>query len=175
VDDRPFNVLFLCTGNSARSIIAEAILSKLGVGRFRAYSAGSHPKSRVNPHTVQLLQGLGYDTSGFRSKSWSEFAKPGAPPLDFVFTVCDNAAGEACPVWPGQPMTAHWGIPDPAEATGSAAEIALAFKDAYRMLNQRIGIFIALPLRSLDQLSLQNKLREIGRMEGATLKAAEPT
>jgi arsenate reductase len=112
---------------------------------------------------------------GFRSKSWSEFAKPGAPPLDFVFTVCDNAAGEACPVWPGQPMTAHWGIPDPAEATGSPAEIALAFKDAYRMLNQRIGIFTALPLRSLDRLSLQNKLREIGRMEGATLKAAEPT
>jgi arsenate reductase len=175
VADRPFNVLFLCTGNSARSIIAEAILNKVGVGRFRAYSAGSHPKGRVNPRTIQLLDGLDYDTSAFRSKSWSEFAKPGAPPLDFVFTVCDNAAGETCPVWPGQPMTAHWGIPDPAEATGSTAEIALAFKDAYRMLNQRIGIFIALPLRSLDQLSLQNKLREIGRMEGATLKAAEPT
>jgi arsenate reductase len=175
VADRPFNVLFLCTGNSARSIIAEAILNKLGAGRFRAYSAGSRPKGRVDPYTMQLLDGLDYDTSGFRSKSWSEFAKPGAPPLDFVFTVCDNAAGEACPVWPGQPMTAHWGIPDPAEATGSPAEIALAFKDAYRMLNQRIGIFVALPLRSLDQLSLQNKLREIGRMEGATLKAAEPT
>jgi arsenate reductase (thioredoxin) len=175
VADRPFNVLFLCTGNSARSIIAEAILNKVGVGRFRAYSAGSHPKGRVNPRTIQLLDGLDYDTSAFRSKSWSEFAKPGAPPLDFVFTVCDNAAGETCPVWPGQPMTAHWGIPDPAEATGSTAEIALAFKDAYRMLNQSIGIFIALPLRSLDQLSLQNKLREIGRMEGATLKAAEPT
>jgi arsenate reductase len=175
VADRPFNVLFLCTGNSARSIIAEAILNKVAAGRFHAYSAGSQPKGRVNPHTIQLLDGLDYDTSGFRTKSWSEFAKPGAPPLDFVFTVCDNAAGEACPVWPGQPMTAHWGIPDPAEATGSPAEIALAFKDAYRMLNQRIGIFIALPLRSLDQLSLQNKLREIGRMEGATLKAAEPT
>jgi arsenate reductase len=175
VADRPFDVLFLCTGNSARSIIAEAILNKVGAGRFRAYSAGSHPKGRVNPDTIQLLQGLGYDTSDFCSKSWSEFAKPGAPPLDFVFTVCDNAAGEACPVWPGQPMTAHWGIPDPAEATGSPAEIALAFKDAYRMLNQRIGIFTALPLRSLDQLSLQNKLREIGRIEGATLKAAEPT
>jgi arsenate reductase len=175
VADRPYSVLFLCTGNSARSIIAEAILNKLGAGRFRAYSAGSYPKGRVNPHTIQLLDGLDYDTSGFRSKSWSEFAKPGAPTLDFVFTVCDNAAGEACPVWPGQPMTAHWGIPDPAEATGSPAEIALAFKDAYRMLNQRIGIFIALPMRSLDQLSLQNKLREIGRMEGATLKAAEPT
>jgi arsenate reductase (thioredoxin) len=175
VADRSFNVLFLCTGNSARSIIAEAILNKVAAGRFRAYSAGSHPKGRVNPPTIQLLQSLDYDTSGFRSKSWSEFAKPGTPPLDFVFTVCDNAAGEACPVWPGQPMTAHWGIPDPAEATGSPAEIALAFKDAYRMLNQRIGIFIALPLRSLDQLSLQNKLREIGQIEGAALKAAEPT
>jgi arsenate reductase (thioredoxin) len=175
VVDRPYRVLFLCTGNSARSIIAEAILNKVATGRFCAYSAGSQPKGRINPHTVQLLQGLGYDTSNFRSKSWSEFAKPGASPLDFVFTVCDNAAGEACPVWPGQPMTAHWGIPDPAEATGSPAEIALAFKDAYRMLNQRIGIFIALPLRSLDQLSLQSKLRAIGRMEDATLKAAEPT
>ena len=175
VTDRPFNVLFLCTGNSARSIMAEAILNKLGAGKFHAYSAGSQPKGKVNPHTIQLLQGLDYDTSGFRSKSWNEFAKPGAPPLDFVFTVCDNAAGEACPVWPGQPMTAHWGIPDPAEAKGTPAEIALAFKDTYRMLYQRIGIFTALPLRSLDQLSLQNKLREIGRMRGATAKAAEPT
>ena len=162
--DRPFNALFLCTGNSARSIIAEAILNKLGQGKFRAYSAGSQPKGQVNPNTIQLLQGLGYDTSSFRSKSWSEFAKPGAPPLDFVFTVCDNAAGEACPVWPGQPMTAHWGVPDPAEARGSEAEIALAFKDAYRMLFQRIGIFTALPIRGLDKLSLQNKLREIGHM-----------
>ena len=139
-------------------------MNKLGQGKFRAYSAGSQPKGRVNPNTIQLLRGLGYDTSSFRSKSWSEFAKPGAPPLDFVFTVCDNAAGEACPVWPGQPMTAHWGIPDPAEARGSEAEIALAFKDAYRMLFQRIGIFTALPIRSLDKLSLQNKLREIGHM-----------
>ena len=163
--DRPFNALFLCTGNSARSIIAEAILNKLGQGKFRAYSAGSQPKGQVNPNTILLLQGLGYDTSSFRSKSWSEFAKPGAPPLDFVFTVCDNAAGEACPVWPGQPMTAHWGIPDPAEARGSEAAIALAFKDAYRMLFQRIGIFTALPIRSLDKLSLQNKLREIGHMD----------
>jgi arsenate reductase len=174
VTDRRYNVLFLCTGNSARSIIAEAILNKLGAEKFHACSAGSQPKDQVNPHTIQLLQSLDYDTSGFRSKSWSEFAMPGAPALDFVFTVCDNAAGEACPVWPGQPMTAHWGIPDPAEAKGSPAEIALAFKDAYRMLNQRIGAFTALPLRSLDQLSLQNKLREIGRMEGATVKAAEP-
>ncbi len=172
--DRTYNVLFLCTGNSARSILAEAILNKLGAGKSRAFSAGSQPKGRVHPETLRLLQGLGYDISGFRSKSWSEFAKPGAPSLDFVFTVCDNAAAEACPVWPGQPMTAHWGVPDPAEARGNPAEIALAFKDAYRMLNQRIGIFTSLPLRSLDQLSLQNKLRDIGRMHGATLKTAEP-
>lgn len=171
--ERPFNTLFLCTGNSARSIIAEAILNKIGQGKFRAYSAGSHPKGQVNPNTIQLLHGLGYDTSGFRAKSWNEFAKPGAPALDFVFTVCDNAAGETCPVWPGQPMTAHWGVPDPAEAQGSEAEIALAFKDAYRMLFQRIGIFTALPIRSLDKLSLQNRLREIGRVTDAVAK--EPT
>jgi arsenate reductase (thioredoxin) len=171
----PFNVLFLCTGNSARSIMAEAILNKLGAGKFRAYSAGSQPKGRVNPHTIQLLQSLSYETSGFRSKSWNEFARPGAPALDFVFTVCDNAAGETCPVWPGQPMTAHWGVPDPAEAKGSPAEIALAFKDAYRMLHQRIGVFTALPIRSLDQLSLQRRLKDIGRMDGATAKAKEPT
>jgi arsenate reductase (thioredoxin) len=169
--DRAYNVLFLCTGNSARSIIAEAILNKIGAGRFRAVSAGSQPKGQVNPHTVELLGGLGYDTARLRSKSWSEFARPGAPPLDFVFTVCDNAAGEACPVWPGQPMTAHWGIPDPAEAKGSAAEIALAFKDAYRMLHRRIEIFAALPIKSLDQLSLQHRLKEIGRLDGATAKA----
>jgi arsenate reductase (thioredoxin) len=168
--ERPFNTLFLCTGNSARSIIAEAILNKIGQGKFRAYSAGSQPKGQVNPNTIRLLQNLGYDTSGFRSKSWNEFAKPGAPALDFVFTVCDNAAGETCPVWPGQPMTAHWGVPDPAEAQGSEAEIALAFKDAYRMLNQRIGIFTALPIRNLDKLSLQNRLREIGRMTDAVAK-----
>jgi arsenate reductase len=163
VADQSFNVLFLCTGNSARSIMAEAILNKAGAGKFRAYSAGSQPKGQVHPETIRLLQGLGYDTSGFRSKSWNEFAKPGAPPLDFAFTVCDNAAGETCPVWPGQPMTAHWGIPDPAEAKGNAAEIALAFKDAYRMMFQRIGIFTALPLRSLDRMSLHSKLKEIGR------------
>jgi arsenate reductase (thioredoxin) len=173
--DRPYNVLFLCTGNSARSIMAEAILNKLGAGKFRAYSAGSQPKGRVHPQALQLLQSLGYDTSGFRSKSWSEFADPGAPLLDFVFTVCDNAAGEVCPIWPGQPMTAHWGLPDPAEAKGNRAEIALAFKDTYRMLNQRIGIFTSLPLRSLDRLSLQKELREIGRIEGATAKVAEAT
>ena len=169
---RQFNVLFLCTGNSARSIMAEAILNKLGVGKFHAFSAGSAPKGQVHPQTLRLLQSLGYDTVSFRSKSWNEFAKPGAPALDFVFTVCHNAAGEACPLWPGQPMTAHWGVPDPAAATGNAAEVALAFKDAYRMLHQRIGVFAALPLGSLDRLSLQKRLREIGGTEGA---AAEPT
>jgi protein-tyrosine-phosphatase len=163
VADQPFNVLFLCTGNSARSIMAEAVLNRLGAGKFRAYSAGSQPKGKVHPETLRLLRSLNYDTSGFRSKSWGEFANPGAPLLDFVFTVCDNAAAETCPVWPGQPMTAHWGVPDPAEAKGNEAEIALAFKDAYRMLNQRIGIFTALPLRSLDELSLQKRLNEIGR------------
>jgi arsenate reductase len=175
VGDRPFNVLFLCTGNSARSIMAQALLNKLGAGRFRAFSAGSQPKGQVHPETIRLLQSLDYDTSGFRSKSWSEFADPGAPLLDFVFTVCDNAAGETCPLWPGQPMTAHWGIPDPADAGGSPAEIALAFKDAYRMLRQRIGVFTALPIGSLDQLSLQSKLKEIGRMQRATGKAVEPS
>jgi protein-tyrosine-phosphatase len=173
--DRPFNVLFLCTGNSARSIMAEAILNKLGRGKFRAYSAGSHPNGQVNPHAIRLLQSLDYDTPAFRSKSWNEFAKPGAPVLDFVFTVCDNAAGESCPVWPGQPMTAHWGVPDPAEAKGTPAEIALAFKDAYRMLHHRIGIFTALPIRSLDQLSLQQRLKDIGRMDDAAAKAKEPS
>jgi protein-tyrosine-phosphatase len=154
--------------------MAEAILGKVGAGKFRAYSAGSQPKGRVNLHAIELLRSLGYDTSAFRSKSWSEFADPGAPALDFVFTVCDNAAGESCPVWPGQPMTAHWGVPDPAETSGSAAEIALAFKDAYRRLARRIEVFSALPIRSLDRLSLQNRLADIGRMEGATAKAHEP-
>src|SRR5712675_1097944 len=173
--DKIYNVLFLCTGNSARSIIAEAILNKLGAGNFRAYSAGSQPKSHVSPNTIHLLKSLGFDTSGYRSKSWDEFAKAGEPKFDFVFTVCDNAAAEACPIWSGQPMTAHWGITDPAEATGTPAEIAMAFKEAYRLLNQRIGIFTALPLHSLDRLSLQSKLRDIGRMEGSTAKATEAT
>jgi arsenate reductase (thioredoxin) len=173
--DHPYNVLFLCTGNSARSIIGEAILNRLGAGHFRAYSAGSHPKGEINLNTIHPLQSLGYDTSGYRSKSWDEFVRAGGPKFDFVFTVCDSAAAEACPVWPGQPMTAHWGIPDPAEATGTQAEIALAFKDAYRLLNQRIGIFTALPLRSLDRLSLQSKLRDIGHMEGSTARATEAT
>ena len=154
--------------------MAEAILNKLGAGKFRAYSAGSQPKGQLHAETTRLLQGLGYDISGFRSKSWNEFARPGAPSLDFVFTVCDDAAGETCPLWPGQPMTAHWGIADPAQAEGNAAEIALAFKDAYRMLHQRIGIFAALPIRSLDRLSLQSKLKDIGRMQGATAKVTEP-
>ena len=165
------NVLFLCTGNSARSILAEAILNKIGKGAFAAFSAGSQPQGAVHPQTLSLLSGLGHDISGLRSKSWNEFAKPGAPRLDFVFTVCDNAAGETCPFWPGQPMTAHWGVPDPAAATGSDAEVALAFKDAYRMLHQRIAIFAALPLRSLDRMSLQNRLREIGTVS----EAKEPT
>jgi arsenate reductase (thioredoxin) len=165
-----FNVLFLCTGNSARSIIAEAILNKVGEGKFRAYSAGSHPKGAVNPGTIRLLNGLGYETSGFRSKSWDEFAKPGAVQFDFVFTVCDDAAGETCPLWPGKPMTAHWGIPDPAAATGSDTEVALAFNEAYRLLSQRIGIFAALPIDKLDRLTLHRKLRDIGHMEGSTAK-----
>ena len=172
--DRPFNVLFLCTGNSARSVMAEAILNKLGAGKFRAFSAGSQPKGRVHPEAIRLLQSLGHDVAGFRSKSWGEFADPGAPVVDFVFTVCDHAASEACPVWPGQPMTAHWGVPDPAAAEGSPAEVALAFKDAYRMLHQRIGVFAALPIRALGQLGLQSKLKEIGRMGSATANADEP-
>jgi arsenate reductase (thioredoxin) len=166
--ERVFNVLFLCTGNSARSIMAEAILNKLGKGKFRAYSAGSQPKDEVHSEALRLLESLHYDTNGLRSKTWSEFAQPGAPPLDFVFTVCDNAAGEACPFWPGRPSSAHWGIPDPAAAQGSSEEVALAFESAYRMLSQRIGAFAALPLRSLDQKTLQSKLKEIGRMEGAS-------
>lgn len=165
-----YNVLFLCTGNSARSVLAEAILNKIGAGKFRAYSAGSHPKGQVNPNTTQLLTRLGYDTAACRSKSWDEFAQPGAPELDFIFTVCDDAAGETCPVWPGKPMTAHWGVPDPAAVTGTPGEIALAFSDAYRMLRRRIEVFAALPLQALDRLTVQARLREIGRMEGATAK-----
>jgi arsenate reductase (thioredoxin) len=168
--DRPFNVLFLCTGNSARSIMAEAILNKLGARKFSAHSAGSQPKGLVHPETMRLLQSLGYDTSDLRSKAWREFAAPGAPPVDFVITVCDNAAGEVCPIWSGQPMTAHWEIPDPAIAAGSPAEVALAFKDAYQMLHHRISIFTSLP-RSLDQLSLRVKVREIGHLPGPTKKA----
>jgi arsenate reductase (thioredoxin) len=150
-------------------------LEQGGAGHFRAYSAGSQPKGQINPNTIRLLQSLGYDTSGYRSKSWDEFAEAGEPKFDFVFTVCDSAAAETCPIWPGQPMTAHWGIADPAEAAGTPAEIALAFREAYRLLNQRIGIFTGLPLRSLDRLSLQRKLRDIGDIEGSTAKATEAT
>jgi arsenate reductase len=163
--DQAFNVLFLCTGNSARSILAEAILNREGKGSFRAFSAGSQPKGQVHPYTLDLLRKLNFDVSGPRSKSWSEFSGPGAAPLDFVFTVCDNATGEACPFWPGQPMTAHWGIPDPAAATGNEAELRLAFADAFRLLNNRISIFVSLPLRSLDKLSLQRQLDSIGKVK----------
>ena len=173
--ERVYNVLFLCTGNSARSILAEAILNKDARGKFRAFSAGSQPKGSPNPYALDLLRTSGYDTGGLRSKSWAEFAQAGAPKLDFVFTVCDNAAGESCPLWPGQPMTAHWGIPDPAAATGSEAEIALAFKDAYRMLKRRIDLFLALPIAKLDSLVLHARLKEIGRGEGATEKTNQMT
>jgi arsenate reductase (thioredoxin) len=169
---RPFNVLFLCTGNSARSILAEAIMNRLGQGRFRAYSAGSQPKGAVHPQAVALLNKLNFDTTGLRSKSWTEFSPTGAPELDFVFTVCDNAAAESCPLWPGQPMTAHWGIPDPAAATGTDAQVAIAFAEAYRMLNARISIFVSLPMRSLDQLSLQKQLDEIGKTNDGGASAA---
>jgi arsenate reductase (thioredoxin) len=162
-DQRVYNVLFLCTGNSARSIMAETILNRAGQGRFHAFSAGSHPKRHVHPYALQLLEKLHYDVSQLKSKSWAEFAKPGAPKLDFVFTVCDNAAAEACPIWPGQPMTAHWGVPDPAEATGTEAEIRFAFADVLRMLTNRINIFVSLPIRSLDQLALQKQLDAIGK------------
>jgi arsenate reductase len=164
MNDNPiFNVLFLCTGNSARSIIAEALLNKYGSGRFRAYSAGSHPKGAVHPMALDLLEKLGIPLAGLRSKSWDEFARPGAPTLDFVFTVCDNAAGEICPVWPGQPMTAHWGIPDPAAAEGTEDERRKAFADALRQLTNRIRIFTSLPVGKLDRIALQRRLDEIGR------------
>lgn len=165
MSDRILNVLFLCTGNSARSVLAEAILNKLGAGKFRGYSAGSQPKGQVHPRTLELLQSLGYDTSGFRSKSWDEFAKPGAPPIDFIFTICDNAAGESCPLWPGRPMTAHWGVPDPAEATGSDAQVALAFKAAYATLLRRIELFAALPFDRRDRMTIGARLRDIGELD----------
>jgi len=154
--------LFLCTGNSARSILAEAILLREGSGRFNAYSAGSQPKPQPHPFAIDLLSKLNHDTGFARSKSWDEFAGPDAPQMDFVFTVCDNAANETCPIWPGQPMTAHWGVPDPAAAEGSEAERRLAFADAYRMLSNRISVFINLPLASLDRLALQTHLNRIG-------------
>jgi len=159
----PLNVLFLCTGNSARSILAECILNREGMGRFRAYSAGSMPAGKVNPLALNLLRKLNYDVSSLHSKSWEEFAGADAPQLDFVFTVCDNAANEVCPIWPGQPMTAHWGLPEPASVQGTEAEKAFAFDDTYRMLNQRISIFVNLPLESLNKLSLQKQLDAIGK------------
>ncbi|HZM07930.1 MAG TPA: arsenate reductase ArsC [Methylocella sp.] len=161
--EKTYNVLFLCTGNSARSIIAETILNRLGQGRFRAHSAGSRPTGQIHPYAVDLLKNVGFDTVGLRSKSWDEFAAPGAPPLDFVFTVCDDAASEECPHWPGQPMTAHWGMPDPAAARGNEAERRLAFADTLRMLSNRISIFVSLPIRSLDMMSLQKRIDEIGQ------------
>jgi len=159
---RPYNVLFLCTGNSARSILAEALLSRFGAGKFNAFSAGSLPKGAVHPQALRLLERSNFKTDGFRSKSWDEFAQPGAPTLDFVFTVCDNAAGEVCPVWPGQPMTAHWGVPDPAAVQGTEAEVAKAFLDVYGRLSNRISIFVNLPIAGLDRLSLQSRLDAIG-------------
>lgn len=163
--DKVYNVLFLCTGNSARSILAEAILAREGIGRFKAFSAGSQPKGEVHPQALALLKKLNYSTDFARSKDWNEFAEPGAPEMDFVFTVCDNAANETCPVWPGQPVSAHWGVPDPAAATGNDAEIAFAFADTYRMLQQRISIFCSLPMASIDRLALKKRLDEIGKME----------
>lgn len=160
--DRPYNVLFLCTGNSARSILAESALNRLGAGKFTAFSAGSFPKGNVHPYALELLERQSYPTAHLRSKSWDEFAAPGAVPLDFVFTVCDDAAGEACPIWPGEPMTAHWGLPDPAAVDGSETEQRLAFADTLRMLHNRISVFVNLPIESLDKLSLQNRLRDIG-------------
>jgi protein-tyrosine-phosphatase len=159
----PFNVLFLCTGNSARSIIAECVMNREGQGRFKAFSAGSHPRGEVNPFALDLLKRTNFDVSGLRSKSWHEFAEPGAPKLDFVFTVCDDAAGEECPYWPGQPMSAHWGMPDPAAVQGSDTEKALAFAETMRGLTDRISVFVNLPLGSIDRLSLQRRLDEIGK------------
>jgi arsenate reductase len=163
MSDRVYNVLFLCTGNSARSILAEAILNNRGKGRFKAFSAGSHPKGAVHPLALALLERKGFPTEGLRSKAWDEFAQPGALRLDFIFTVCDNAAGEVCPVWPGHPMTAHWGQPDPAAVEGTELDKTNAFREAFRMLERRIEMFTSLPIASLDQLSLGNKVREIGK------------
>jgi arsenate reductase len=165
--ERTYNVLFLCTGNSARSILAESLLNHWGKGRFRAFSAGSFPKGQVHPLALELLKRMNLPSEGFRSKSWDEFAAPGTPPIDFIFTVCDNAAGEVCPVWPGKPMTAHWGIADPAAAEGSDADKAFAFRKALKELETRIKLFVQLPIASLDQMTLREKLRAIGRQPNA--------
>jgi arsenate reductase len=172
----PYKVLFLCTGNSARSILAEAIMNRAGLGRFKAYSAGSIPAGAVNPFALRILTNAHHPTEALRSKSWEEFSRdtnPEAPDLNFVFTVCDNAAGEVCPIWPGQPMTAHWGLPDPAAVQGSDTEKALAFADTYRMLSNRIEIFLNLPMASLDRLSLQKRLDAIGKTLGAPASTAQ--
>jgi len=174
VQNRVFNVLFICTGNSARSIMAEAVLNRAGRGRFRAFSAGSQPKGQVHPYAVDLLRRLNYDVSEVRSKSWLEFSGPNVPKLDFAFTLCDAAAAETCPVWPRQPMTAHWGLPDPAAATGTEAEIRFAFADAMRMLTNRINIFVSLPIKSLDLLTLQKQLDAIGKTKDETGNPASP-
>jgi arsenate reductase (thioredoxin) len=163
--DRIYNVLFLCTGNSARSILAEAILNNRGNGRFKGFSAGSHPKGAVHPMALAMLERQGFPTEGLRSKAWDEFAQPAAPTLDFIFTVCDNAAGEVCPIWPGRPMTAHWGQPDPAAVEGTELDQTNAFRDAFRMLERRIEMLTSLPMASLDQLSLGKKVREIGKSQ----------
>jgi len=159
----PYHVLFLCTGNSARSILAEVLLNSRGQGRFKAYSAGSQPVGRVNPHALEFLRHAGLPIEGLRSKSWDEFAQPGAPPLDFVFTVCDNAAHEVCPIWPGQPVTAHWGLPDPAAVQGSDADKQQAFRDTFVALDRRIGLLTSLPIAGLDQLALARRVAEIGK------------
>jgi arsenate reductase (thioredoxin) len=172
MSERIYNVLFLCTGNSARSILAEAILCRLGAGRIRSFSAGSYPKGEVHPVALRLLGQLDYDVSGFRLKSWDEFASADAPPLDFIFTVCDSAAGESCPFWPGKPMTAHWGLPDPAAVEGNDAEIAAAFAYTYRMLTNRIELFAALPIDTIVAMSLQSRLREIGETQDADTSVA---
>jgi arsenate reductase len=167
----PYEVLFLCTGNSARSILAESILNRSGEGRFRAYSAGSMPTGQVNPRALSLLERLGYPLAGLRSKSWDEFAVETAPAFDFIVTVCDNAAGEVCPIWPGKPVRAHWGVPDPAAAQGTEAEIALAFAEAFRQLKARIDLFTSLPIAKLDELSLKRRMDEIGRTDDAAQPA----
>lgn len=168
MSDPVFNVLFLCTGNTARSIMAESILQKDGLGRFRSFSAGSQPKGVINPLTMDTLRAFHYPTEGFRSKSWDEYVQAGAPEMDFIFTVCDSAAGEVCPYWPGQPVTAHWGIEDPAAVEGTWVEREIAFNMAFKHLQSRISVFISLPFASLDQMSLHSHLRQIGAMEGAT-------
>lgn len=171
--DRVFNVLFLCTGNSARSILAESALNKLGEGRFRGFSAGSFPKGAVNPIALRLLERIDYPTEGLRSKSWEEFSQPDAPHMDFVFTVCDDAAGETCPIWPGHPMTAHWGIEDPSRAEGTEIERERAFVTALRYLENRIKLFLALPIAALEAKALDAKLREIGHAEGSTARRGD--